>query len=147
MKDKKIILASAAALIALLIVGGFLAFKKPEKEENKTTPTADAIKFKEEYESLNGTIRESDGAKYNSVTIPEDNPIKYVDAKGALEVLKNETSIIYVGAEWCPWCRNAVPVLFDAAKDTNMKTVYYLNLDKEKEDPKISQTARFKSGG
>ena len=60
MKDKKIILASAAALIALLIVGGFLAFKKPEKEENKPIPTADAIKFKEEYESLNGTIRESD---------------------------------------------------------------------------------------
>ena len=133
MKDKKIILASAAALIALLIVGGFLTFKKPEKEENKPTPTADAIKFKEEYEKLNGTIRESDGATYNSITIPEDNPIKYVDAKGALEVLKNETAIIYVGADWCPWCRNAVPVLIDAAKDTNMKTIYYLNLDQEKD--------------
>ena len=47
----------------------FLVFKKPEKEENKPTPTADAIKFKEEYEKLNSTIRESDGAKYNSITI------------------------------------------------------------------------------
>lgn len=134
MKDKKIILTSVAALLAILIVGGFLTFKKDDKkEETKPTPTADAIKFKEEYEKLNGTIRESDGATYNSITIPEDNPIKYVDAKGALEVLKNETAIIYVGADWCPWCRNAVPVLIDAAKDTNMKTIYYLNLDQEKD--------------
>lgn len=140
MKDKKIILASATALIALLIVGGFLTLKKDnEKEENKPIPTADAIKFKEEYESLNGTTRESDGAIYNSVSISENNPIKYVDAKGALEVLKNETAIIYVGAEWCPWCRNAVPVLFEAAKDSNMKTVYYLNLDKEKDSFEVQK--------
>ena len=51
MKDRKIILASAAALIALLIVGGFLAFKKTEKEENlikiiKTTYTRNNERLK-----------------------------------------------------------------------------------------------------
>ena len=101
------------------------------------TNSSDAIKFKREYESLNGTVRQSDGEKYNSITIPKDNPIKYIDCKEALDVLEKEQAIIYVGAEWCPWCRNAVPVLFEVAKDYNVDTIYYLNLDDEKSQYEI----------
>lgn len=144
MKDKKIILASLSCLIILLSIGGFFLFNKDDKKE-VSTPTPDALKFKNEYEKLNGTIRESDGATYNSVSIPEDNPIKYVNCKEALEVLKNETAVIYVGADWCPWCRNAVPVLLNVIKDSNVKTLYYLNLDTEKDafevkDGKLEKT-------
>lgn len=98
---------------------------------------SDAIKFKEEYESLNNTFRESDGQSYNNVDIPKDNPIKIINTKEALKILNSKQAIIYIGAGWCPWCRNAVPVLFETAKKYNVKTIYYLNLDNEKSSYEI----------
>lgn len=98
---------------------------------------SDAIKFKEEYEILNNTVRESDGQFYNNVTIPKDNPIKIINTKEVLKILNSKKAIIYIGAGWCPWCRNAVPVLFEVAKKYNVKTIYYLNLDNEKSSYKI----------
>lgn len=114
-------------LIPLIVLCGC------EKEEVMT----DALKFKPEYEALNDTVRESDGAKYNNVEVPEDNPIVYVDSEKALEVLESDNAILYVGAAWCPWCRNAVSVLIEVAKEYKIDKVYYLNLDKEKSNFEI----------
>lgn len=104
--------------------------------EKKET-ISDALKFKQEYEALNNTVRESDGANYNNVEIPEDNPIVYVTCEKALEVLDSDNAILYIGAEWCPWCRNAVTVLFEVAKEHNVDKIYYLNLDKDKSNFEI----------
>lgn len=119
--------------------------KEPDPVEEPPVVSADARKFKEEYESLNDKVRESDGATYNNVTIPEDNPIVYVNCEEALEILESEKAILYVGAEWCPWCRNAIPVLLEVAKVYNVDKIYYLNLDDEKsnyeiKDKKLVQT-------
>lgn len=111
--------------LMLLIVVGVCFFAVFLKGDN---PKTDASRFKEEYESLNGTVRESDGATYNEVSIPLDNPMKYVTALEAVDIVKNKTGILYIGANWCPWCRNAVEVLIDVAKEKNLKTVYYLDL-------------------
>lgn len=118
--------------ILMLCLMGISLFTITGCVQKRQINNTDAIKFKEEYESLNNTVRESDGAEYNNISIDEKNPIKYVDTKEALKVLKEETAIIYVGANWCPWCRNAIPVLFDVAKENKIKTIYYLNLDEEK---------------
>ncbi|MCI8575229.1 MAG: hypothetical protein HFI09_02035 [Bacilli bacterium] len=123
-KKKWIMIGAVIGILLIGFLGWYFIFK---------SSFGDAQKFKEEYESLNGTIRESDGAVYNVIDIPKDNPIRYVDCAEALEVLKNETAILYVGANWCPWCRNAVPVLIDAATKKNVDPVYYLNLDAEKD--------------
>ena len=72
----------------------------------------DALAFKESYESLNGTKRDSDGEIYNTISVPEDNPIKSINAKQAIKLLKNGNGVIYFGANWCPWCRTILPVLF-----------------------------------
>lgn len=127
---KKYILGIGALVVALFLVGGFLIF------QNK--PSEDALRFKNEYEALNGTIRESDGATYNTIEVNKKNPIVYVDAKETAEnILESEKAVLYIGAEWCPWCRNAIPVLFEVAKKYKVSTIYYLNLDNEKDSFEI----------
>ena len=44
-----------------------------------------SIKFKEEYESLNG-IKSSSGKKYRELKIDSDNPIVYVNEQEALNI-------------------------------------------------------------
>ncbi len=126
-KNKKMIIILIAILVVIILGVVFILTR-----DKKETSSSDALKFKEEYESLNGTKRESDGASYNDVNIYEDNPIKYVTISEALNILDSEKAVIYIGANWCPWCRNAVPVLIDTAKDYDVKKIYYLNLDEDK---------------
>lgn len=42
--------------------------------------------------------------------------------------MENEDAIIYFGFASCPWCRNAVPVLLDAAKELNVDKIYYVDI-------------------
>lgn len=131
MKNKKILILSMCVL--LIIVVGIILFNKDDTSKDKS----DALKFKEEYESLNGTVRESDKAAYNDVSIDEDNPIVYVDINETLQILENKKGIIYIGANWCPWCRTAVEVMLDVANDLDIEKIYYLNLDDDKSNFKI----------
>ena len=76
MKRKNIIIIiGIIILIAALSILGVCIYKGNEEKVNISKET-DALKFKKEYEALNGTIREGTEDKYNSVTISEDNPIK-----------------------------------------------------------------------
>ena len=88
---------------------------------------SDALKFKEEYESLNGT-KSSSGKKIKKIKIDKDNPIKYSNYDEVLDVIKKGTGIIYLGFPECPWCRTALPVLLEAAKDYDIDTIYYINV-------------------
>ncbi len=86
----------------------------------------DAQRFKEEYESLNGKENAS-GRDYVNIEIPADNPMVYADVDKILEVLKGE-GVIYFGFDECPWCRNALPVLIETAKEKKMDKIYYYNI-------------------
>ncbi len=131
MNKKKIVLLIIVIVLVLgLGIGGY--FLLVHKEQNK-----DALKFKTEYESLNDTIRESDGAKYNNVSIDKNNPIKYVTVEEAVKLLDSKKAIIYVGANWCPWCRNMIDPMLDVAKKLKIKTIYYLELDDDKSNYEI----------
>ena len=48
----------------------------------------------------------------------------YSDIKN---LITSGTGVIYFGFPECPWCRNAVPVLLDAAKESGINTIYYFN--------------------
>ncbi len=146
--DKKTIEAiTKGGLLLLFVAVIFFGVFYKEKTNEKT----DAIKFKEEYESLNNTVREGAKESYNNVDIPEDNPMKYVTIKEATDIVKNKTGILYIGANWCPWCRNAVEVLIDTAKKENLKTIYYLDLTEyrnvwEVKEDKLVKTTTEKEG-
>ena len=87
---------------------------------------SDASKFKEEYESLNG----KDGPnqkEYVNIEVDEDNPFVYIEVDEVIEKLQKGTSVIYFGFPECPWCRNLVPVLIDAANELGVDKIYYYN--------------------
>ena len=92
----------------------------------------DAEKFKEEYEALNGE-KNSSGKKYKDLSISADNPIKYSNYDEVLDVIENGTGIIYFGYPECPWCRTAITVLFESARDYDIDTIYYMNLKDERD--------------
>ncbi len=133
MKKKVVIGIILLVLLIGGIVGGSLYYYKSKDNNQEKTSNNDALKFKEEYEKLNNTVRASDKMTYKEIEISSNNPIKYIDTVEALDVLKEDKAIIYIGAAWCPYCRNAVNVLFDVAKKFDVKTIYYLNLDDEKD--------------
>ena len=56
----------------------------------------DAIKFKEEYESLNGEKGYGDNVN-PEVKISKKNVVKYADADRLIDILDNGTGIIYFG--------------------------------------------------
>ena len=120
MNKEKLLYILMPILCAVALVLGYI------KTINKTPEETDALKFKKEYESLTGE-------KYVKLDIPEDNPIVYADYDKLLEVIDNGTGIIYLGFPGCPWCRSALPVLLDAAKENNVETIYYMNILNERE--------------
>lgn len=137
MKKKKIWGVVLAVILVLGAVGAGVWWamsrgNEPEVAVENSVEKSDGQRFKESYESLNGTIRESDGAMYQAITIDENNPIKYTSIGDALKVMDEEDAVIYFGANWCPWCRNAVPELLRVAKEFGLEKLYYVELDDEK---------------
>lgn len=109
------------AIVILLIITGCSYDKKEEK--------ADSLKFKEEYESINGDIIEGTDYKVRTLNIPEDNPIVYAEANDIISMMdNNETFVVYFGFNSCPWCRSVLPALLDVAKDLNLKKIYYVDV-------------------
>ncbi len=102
------------ALIALLVIGIF------------NSSSNDAKKFKKEYESLNGQ-KNSNGKEYISVDIESNNKIYYAKYQEIMDLLDHGTGVIYFGFPECPWCRNMIPVLLDAADETSIEKIYYFN--------------------
>lgn len=122
-------------LIILLLVGGYFAYTYKENalREEKTSKisiTEEEKQFKEEYESLNGTLR-STGIPNKTISIMEDNKVKYITSKEAVEIIKEGEGVIYFGFAACPWCRNAVPLLLEAAFENGLERLYYVNVRPE----------------
>ena len=119
--DKKKIIVIYLCMCVLLTCLYIKNIKDKKVEEN------DSMKFKEEYESLNEKENELTGKEYLKVSIKENNPIKYATYSEIKNIITSGTGVIYFGFPECPWCRNAVPVLLEAAEDNGIDKVYYFN--------------------
>lgn len=106
--------------------------------------SSDAVKFKKEYEKYNGQ-KDSKGNHYPKLEISKNNIVEYIDAKEALNILNSKTGIIYMGFPTCPWCRNALPVLLDAAKESNLAKIYYLDVENIRDEKKLEKDGKIKT--
>ncbi len=89
---------------------------------------SDAIKFKNEYEGLNGKTS-SYGSKYRKVSIDKDNPFVYASANEIINMINNDESFyVYFGDKQCPWCRSAIEKAIEVSKKYDIKTIYYVNI-------------------
>ena len=98
------------------------------------TPTEDALRFKKEYEDVNGMIREKDGMLFNNVDIPEQNPIQYINIDEFVDILNNKSGIVFLSSPTCPYCRASISSLLKAAKELKMTTIYYYDISKDENE-------------
>ncbi len=120
MNDKKFLIL-AVVLAALLLTLSLL--KMPGKITNK-----DAIKFKEEYENLNGKTNENSKKKYRTVKIDSKNKIVYSNAKEVLKMMEEKKSfVVYFGFDSCPWCRSVVENVSKISKELD-EDIYYVDV-------------------
>ena len=120
MNDKKFLIL-AVVLAALLLTLSLL--KMPGKITNK-----DAIKFKEEYENLNGKTNENSKKKYRTVKIDSKNKIVYSNAKEVLKMMEEKKSfVVYFGFDSCPWCRSVVENVSKISKEQD-EDIYYVDV-------------------
>lgn len=114
-------------LVILAVVSSIVIYNYFDKNKtNEPIITEDEKKFKNEYESLNGKQNAS-GKEHPKVDIVEDNGIVYASYNEIKEVITKGTGVIYFGFPECPWCRNAVPMLLQAASNTGLDKIYYFN--------------------
>ena len=96
-----------------------------KKEEDKRS---DAIKFKEEYESLNKKENDS-GDLYRTISIDEENPIIYTTYEElANKIADDENFLVYFGKSSSDNCRTVVPYLLEQAKKQGIDKIYYVDI-------------------
>ena len=120
MKDNKLFMIIVTVLAAIVLV---LNIQKVISNNSQT----DGIKFKEEYEKLNGK-KNDQGKKYREITIDSKNKIVYKTTEEVLNLIdKKKSFVLYFGFDTCPWCRSVVPTLASISKELNQE-VYYIDV-------------------
>lgn len=120
MKDNKLFMIIVTVLAAIVLV---LNIQKVISNNSQT----DSIKFKEEYEKLNGK-KNDQGKKYREITIDSKNKIVYKTTEEVLNLIdKKKSFVLYFGFDTCPWCRSVVPTLASVSKKLNQE-VYYIDV-------------------
>ncbi len=121
---KKIFSLLLISIFALSLVGCGVK----EKKDNGGQKVSDALKFKEEYESLNGKLNNSD-LEHRTLKIAEDNPFVYITPEELIEKIQNkETFYVYFGSNYCPWCRSVIEEAIKSAKDNDVTEIYYIDI-------------------
>ena len=120
MKDNKLFMIIVTVLAAIVLV---LNIQKVISNNSQT----DGIKFKEEYEKLNGK-KNDQGKKYREITIDSKNKMVYKTTEEVLNLIdKKKSFVLYFGFDTCPWCRSVLPTLASISKELNQE-VYYIDV-------------------
>ena len=141
----KMIGAIILILIALVACYFGYQYKNGDLSFGKYVQTEDEKRFEEEYESLNGTA-DNDGITNKTIDVIAKNKMKYITLAEADNMLESGSGVIYFGFSSCAWCRNLLPTLLDVVADSELETVYYVNLlDEEGNDLRSKYTLNEKN--
>ena len=97
----------ALLLTFLLVLTGCNMVEVTKVDDDIET---DSIRFSKEYELNN-----------------DENIYKYETYDNVMDVLKEETGIIYLGCPGCSLCKDVISILNDVAKGKNVKQISYYN--------------------
>lgn len=87
-----------------------------------------SIKFKEDYERLNGNKNKM-GMEYRNIEISKKNVFKEVEAKEIVKKINNkETFYVYFGSELCPWCRSVIEMADSVSRNKKIDKIYYVDV-------------------
>jgi len=114
-------------IISILIILGIMVVGLISILDDEKRISGDSLKFKEEYELLNGKYFEEEDIIASTMEIEKDNPYIYVNDFDVLDKLTKGTHIIYFGNPECGWSRRVVPVLTTFANKNKIETIYYYN--------------------
>jgi len=113
---------------------------------------SDALKFKDEYELINGNEGKGD-VPLRSVSISEDNPFVYSSYSEIGKMMdEGKSFIVYFGFSSCPWCRACIESFISCAKEKGIKEVYYVDVYFTRdiyefvEDGKVEKTSEAEEG-
>ena len=112
-------------MLGMVLLFSFTGCSKKEESIEVT----DAFKFKEEYELLNDTVNESNGKKYRTLEIDENNSIVYKTVDEIVDMMEDdETFVVYFGFASCPWCRSIIKPLLEVGDDLEISSIYYVDV-------------------
>ncbi len=97
----------ALLLTFLILLTGCSTVEITKVEDDIKT---DSIRFYREYKKVG-----------------KENVYEYATYDNVIETLKNKTGIVYLGFPTCVLCKEIVPVLNEAAKEKNIKSILYYN--------------------
>ena len=138
---KKRLLLMIPILLIVLVIVGFIFFNPFTKKDKQS----DALKFKEEYESLNG--EEASGAKkYRTIEIASKNPFVYKSAEEIVSLMdEKETFVVYFGFNTCPWCRSILPTLIETSEELGIDTIYYVDVKEIRDTLEVNEEGKVET--
>lgn len=130
--NKKRRRATAIAIFLFMLVALEVVYIFSELYNENEVPSdpvvTDAMKFKEEYESING-VTSTSGQTIRTISVGDHNPFIYSTAEDIVKRIENkETFVVYFGFSSCPWCRSVLESLIASAKENNISKIYYVDV-------------------
>lgn len=122
-------------LIAIAVISSIIIYDRFGKTE-KIVLTEDEIKFKQEYEVLNGK-KDRNGNKYVEVKAPENNGVVYTNVKEIEKLLQEGTCVIYLGTDELNYSRSIIEPLFSSKDSTGVENIYYLSMTGIRDDKNL----------
>ena len=105
---------------------------------------SDSKKFKNEYESLNGTKVE--GKSVRNINIDKNNPFIYSSAEEVAKKIENkETFAVYFGFKECPWCRSVIESLIEVSSDLGLEEIYYVDVKNIRDTMKVNDDGKVET--
>ena len=127
-KDKTILVF---LLIALMIIGGLMLYFSFKEEV--VIEKSDAVKIKEEYESLNNTKNENNQRLYPNVVLDENNVFVKSNENEIINILNSE-GYIYFGDYTDAYSRSLISLVDEVSKNNIISKINYFDISTIKDE-------------